>query len=187
MKRTVLIISIFLLHLVGIYANDLDVSVSIPQDYGIDFPEGLHLDRLYLAMENPAGELELLTESDIFVGLVHDTFGSVNLCLLYYGNLSQPYSVQLVIDAGEGFCLVDSTLGVFTIPVLPQISLPRLISLTEGNIILSAEENKANLVINPTGPVRGERVADIALNWNGGRNLLPGVYTAEISMVLISE
>ena len=111
----------------------------------------------------------------------------MNLSLLYYGNLSQPYSVQLAVNAGDGFRLEDNELGVFLIPISPVLSLPHLTNLSASDVILSAEENKADLIINPVGPIQGDRVVDIALNWNGGRDLIPGLYTAEVSMTLISE
>ena len=188
MRRKGLFILEFIFLSIMSYASDIDVSISVPEDYGIDFPTALHLDRLYFAMENEKGELELLTEADINVGVAYQPFGSVDLCLLYYGNLSQPYVVQLVIDADDGFLLENAEPGTFVIPISPVISLPQLTGgLATSDVLLSAEENKADLIVNPVGPVQGERVVDIALNWNGGRDLLPGVYTADISMMLISE
>lgn len=187
MMRTRMLLAIFLLMFNSLYAENVDVTVMVPEDYGIDFPSALHIDRLYFAMENEQGDLELLTESDIDVGIVYSSFGTVNLSLLYYGNLSQPYSVQLAVNAGDGFRLEDNELGVFLIPISPVLSLPHLTNLSASDVILSAEENKADLIINPVGPIQGDRVVDIALNWNGGRDLLPGLYTAEVSMTLISE
>lgn len=184
-KIKLLIICLFIVNY--LFSADVDVNLTIPEDYGIDFPSALHLDRLYFAVEGENGNLELLTESDLNIGVATSTFGSVNLCLLYYGNLANPYAVQLVVDAGEGFILLDSTQAEFTIPISPVVSQPQLTNLTATDVLLSAEENKADLVINPIGPIQGERVVDIALNWNGGRELLPGLYTADVSMMLISE
>ena len=187
MKKLLIVIT-FIFFSVIIHASDIDVSISVPEDFGIDFPSALHLDRLYFAIENSAGEFELLNEAYIDAGFAYGPFGSVNLSLLYYGNLSQPYTVQLVIDAGEGFIFESKGADAPSIPIIPVISLPQLTGgLTASDVLLSVEENKADLVINPVGPVQGERVVDIALNWNGGRDLLPGVYTADISMMLISE
>lgn len=187
MKKGILMILISLLTIVASYASDVDVTISVPEDYGIDFPAGLNLDRLYIAMENEKGDIEILTESDIDVGVAYDAIGSVDLCLLYYGNLSQPYAVQLTVDAADGFILKDEKFGTFTIPISPVITMPQLTSFSTADVVLSAEDNQADLIVYPSGPIRGERVADITLNWNGGRDLLPGFYMADISMSLISE
>ena len=117
-----------------LFSADVDVNLTIPEDYGIDFPSALHLDRLYFAVEGENGNLELLTENDLNIGIATRTFGSVDLCLLYYGNLSKPYTVQLVVDAGDGFILMDSTQGEFTIPISPVISF----SLIQASITKSS-------------------------------------------------
>ena len=67
MMRTRILLAIFLLMFNSLYAENVDVTVIVPEDYGIDFPSALHIDRLYFAMENEQGDLELLTESDIDV------------------------------------------------------------------------------------------------------------------------
>ena len=75
MKKGILMILISLLTIVASYASDVDVTISVPEDYGIDFPAGLNLDRLYIAMENEKGDIEILTESDIDVGVAYDGDG----------------------------------------------------------------------------------------------------------------
>lgn len=184
--KNIFLIFICILIVLPIVAEDMDVKLMIPEDYGIEFPSGLHLDRLYFAIENPSGDLEILSESDVDLGYAYN--GVVTIALLYYGNLSEPYSVAIVVDPGDGFKLSDSTLGTFTIPIDLSFSIPE--SMTEplsGRIFLNSNENRAELIINPAGPINGERVANIMLNWTGGRELLPGSYLAEISMALVSE
>ena len=160
----------------------------IPEDYGIEFPSGLHLDRLYFAIENSSGDLEILSESDVYLGQAYSMDGVVTIALLYYGNLSEPYSVSIVVDSGDGFKLNDPALGTFTIPINPSFSIPESTEETlSGRIFLNSNENRAELIVNPVGPINGEQVVDILLNWTGGRDLLPGSYLAEISMALVSE
>lgn len=187
MKKIFLIL-ICILIVLPITSEDMDVKLMIPEDYGIEFPSGLHLDRLYFAIENPSGDLEILSESDIDLGYAYNTNGVVTIILLYYGNLSEPYSVAIVVDPGDGFKFSDPALGTFTIPITPSFSIPESIEETlSGRIFLNSNENRAELIVNPAGPINGERVANIMLNWTGGRDLLPGSYLAEISMALVSE
>ena len=96
-KIKLLIICLFIVNY--LFSADVDVNLTIPEDYGIDFPSALHLDRLYFAVEGENGNLELLTESDLNIGVATSTFGSVNLCLLYYGNLANPYATRLQLTS----------------------------------------------------------------------------------------
>lgn len=187
MKR-IFLMFVCILIVSSIVAEGMDVSLMIPEDYGVEFPSGLHLDRLYFAIKNSSGELEILSESDIDVGRAYDTDGVVTLSLLYYGNLSEPYSVDMVVDPGDGFKLNEPTLGTFTIPIDPSFSIPESTEeKLSGKILLNSNENRAELIVKPAGPINGEQVANIMLNWTGGRELLPGSYLAEISMALVSE
>ena len=187
MKRAFILLFLTFIVLEIASADYLDVVTTVPEDFGIVFPEAIHLDRLYFAMANEEGELELITEPDIDAGILWGDTGSMEISLLYYGNLAEPYAVDVYTDVGDGFRLATEGFGTYIIPITPVFSMPELTEGVLATVSLSEEEDSAALIIRPSGPIRGGRVLDLVLNWEGGRDLLPGDYVADISIALMSE
>lgn len=163
-------------------SSSLYFSAVVPEDYGVVFPSDvLFLDSLcFEYMENGISGQLVNAEGEINIDYLHgmNTF-SVNL--LYYGNLSHDYNVELVVGDSTGWIGEDNSY----IPVDIKFG-----EYTGNNGIESRTTTVAgdslNIKVPAVGPRRGEKVGNIIFSWENDMDLQPGIYKLDVNFVLRS-
>lgn len=158
----------------------INMELIVPEDYGVFIPENvLRLDRLIFATEIADNEYRLLERNvDVFTSLVDEDGFTVTL--IYYGNLSTPYTVTL--DASSaGFAMRQ---GDRLIPIDLAFRSPDTPSDQIVTDFVSGGE--ITFTVLPGGPVTGEAAAVLDVSWPKQANLVPGIYEAVIDIRLTS-
>ena len=162
--------------------QELILETSVPENYGIHVPdEALKLDQFVFEFETDNGAGELLTDSRFSIGSF-DELEMQSFTLLYYGNLSTEYSVEIRSDSGDGFVYQERNAD-FNVPVNISFSepdeKPEDIEITEDE-----EYAVARVTIPPRGPRRGVEVVSLDISWNEQRDLYPGRYELVLNIQL---
>ena len=179
-----LLISVFPLAFSDYESESLILETVVPENYGIHTPDdAVELGQFLFQFETEPGTSELLTDSRIVIDNIEQKYFE-ELTLLYYGNLSEEYNVEISIDTGSGFISSNHDNGV--IPV--SVSFSEADDKGEGITIIKDEEySKANIIVPPTGPRRGEETLTITLSWQDVRDVIPGRYEMELYIGLLSR
>ena len=183
MKRVVLIFTIFLVLNLCLYsANEsLNIGFSIPDDYGVIFPEeALRLDRFVFEIETPFNTHQLVQDNNIDLGYLSQWNEKGLLILLrYYGNLSYEYSVRLSV----GRPVVWNGPEGGNVPVDVDIKS----ATTDPAVWVAESDEFVDISVVPSGLMLGVPVAEISLDWDFGSNPIPGDYSTTLFVVLSAE
>ena len=185
-KRLIIFSSILFILCAGCLAatddiktESLVVNAEVPEDYGIVFPpEALHMDRIYFTLQPDAENVSdyLMSEETLIdLGNMDIGLNEFRISLVYYGNQINPYAFTIDADAGIGW--YDEKGNNMTIEI--KMEDPD----TEDDIYVTEISNAAvSVTVPPAGPRRGDPVADVALSWELGLDLEPGVYSALLTL-----
>lgn len=188
MKKILSVLILFLVFLsLSAVGNDqtLILETVVPENYGINVPDhALHLDQFVFEFEGDRGISELLTESRFSIGNFEST-RMQTFTLLFYGNLSTDYTVQISVDTEDGFVRQSGN---------NEASIPVSVFFEEADekpeditVVCDEEYAKAYVTIPPTGPRRGVEVVTLTLLWEEVRDLLPGEYEMAVDIELLSN
>lgn len=188
MRRLLLAILILAISF-SVFASDntqsLVLETFVPENYGINVPdEALKLDQFVFEFESESGIGEILTDSRFSIGNFENSYMQ-EFTLLYYGNLSQDYSVRISADTGEGFIL-QSAESEDSIPVLVKFEEPD--DKPEDIVVVCDEEYARASVFIPSGKQRrGVEALDMVVLWTDAMDLLPGKYDLTVDIELLSS
>lgn len=118
LKKIFSFLAVFILVLVSSYAgnskasNTLHVVASVPENYGVAFPDDalrfgdfvfeIKFDlKLDLEAEFEVGNTEgkaLIRTDEISIGEMQPGLGNFNFTLVYYGNQSKPYRTDILVE-----------------------------------------------------------------------------------------
>lgn len=187
MKKLFLLLFLLLL-LTTLAATDMNtqeliLETTVPENYGIHVPDdALKLDQFLFEFNTKEGISELLTDSRFSVGSF-DELDMQSFTLIYYGNLSNSYSVLVRVDS-TGF--EKNGQAPSTIPVNISFSEPE--DKPEDITIVDDEEyGTCSIVIPPSGPRRGVEVVNLNIGWDSQRDILPGRYEMTLNIELLSN
>lgn len=184
MKNFLILILLSMFSMVGAQPEkSLTLKTIIPEDYGITVPDVLKLDRLVFAIRLEDGNTSLVERNLIDTGISNEGDNSMEIVLLYYGNLETPYDVYLRVDPGLGFVCEDGPSYAPTFPVHVALSQPE--EFMDNAELDVYDDGFARLTVLPNGPIRGEEAVLVSLGWDAGRNMPPGKYSAEIWLSLL--
>ena len=157
--------------------ESLMVNAVIPEDYGIEFPEAFHMDRLYFSYTQEADAL--ISSDHMDAGLMQVGENEFRISLLYYGNQSKDYTFILEADADEGWR--DDMGNVIPLDM-------KVVDATDTDDISVTERDRgsAEITIPAAGPRRGDAAVDIILEWLGSPDPEPGTYTADVNLRMYS-
>ena len=157
--------------------SKISLVTDIPEDYGIEFPEAVHIDHLYFGVEENPTERDFIRLPIIEVGNTSggDT-GYYRLNLYYFGNMSGAYDVKLSAESVGGFRLAGSTAE--SIPLDVRFEIPEV--LQDSFDVEINPDGSAQIAISPEGPVRGREVVNMVFSWDAGGNAVPGEYVADV-------
>ena len=189
MKRRLILILMIMLPMLFLHAavtrtnlsdaieESLMVNAVIPEDYGIEFPEAFHMDRLYFSYTQEADAL--ISSDHMDAGLMQVGENEFRISLLYYGNQSKDYTFILEADADEGWR--DDMGNVIPLDM-------KVVDATDTDDISVTERDRgsAEITIPAAGPRRGDAAVDIILEWLGSPDPEPGTYTADVNLRMYS-
>ena len=185
MKHKILIvIFIFVFLFPGTALDNKDEKLTfaarVPEDYGVYKPsEALSIDKFVLELMRGN---TLITDENVFLGSISEFRNGVGFSMLYYGNLGYDYDVKISVDATSGFVMHKDD-EIYTIPVEVSYQEPK--ELHEGITVSSDPiNNSMGVHVAPVGPLHGERVLDVFLEWDGSRDLVPGIYQADVDITI---
>lgn len=189
MKKVFYIFVLFILtvslHSIDINSQELILETVVPENYGIHVPdEAISLDQFLFEFSTEVGTSELLTDSHFSVG----SFEDVNMqtfTLIYYGNLSNEYNVEIRAGSSKGFVNQDLD-NVVSIPVQIKYSEPED-KPADIEITDDEEYGVCSIVIPPAGPRRGVDVVNLDISWDSQRDLYPGSYEMTLNIELLSN
>ena len=168
-----------------ISTQELILEAMVPENYGIHVPDdALKLDQFLFEFSTEVGTSELLTDSHFSVG----SFEDVNMqtfTLIYYGNLSNEYNVEIRAGSSKGFVNQDLD-NVVSIPVQIKYSEPED-KPADIEITDDEEYGVCSIVIPPAGPRRGVDVVNLDILWDSQRDLYPGSYEMTLNIELLSN
>lgn len=156
--------------------TELVLTTEIPEDYGIEFPEAIHLDHLYFSVQTTPTVRDFIRTDTIDTGSITSSDGYYRLKLLYYGNLSRPYNVMLSAESDGGFRSSDHTAD--SIPLDIRFERPGI--MDDAFSVDINDDGSAHLHINTDGPVRGVEALDMIFTWTPASDTVPGEYVADI-------
>lgn len=157
--------------------ESLVVNAEVPEDYGIVFPQdALHMDRIYFSLQTDRADDYLISEKTLIdLGDMEIGLNESSLTLIYYGNQIDNYTFTIEADAGIGWYDEKGN----NMPIEIKMEDPD----TEDDIYVTEISNAAvSVTVPPAGPRRGDPVADVALSWELGLDLEPGVYSALLTL-----
>lgn len=187
MKRFLLLMILISLTIISSFAalngETLVIETIVPENYGIHTPDdAIELGQFVFSFETDAEIGNLLTEQRLKIDNIEEVKEQC-FTLLYYGNLSQDYNVQISIDTGLGFNSVNSA---SYIPVEVRFEEPE--EKPNDIIVIKDEEySKASVIIPPTGPRRGVETLDMIFSWSDVADAMPGRYEMDINIELVSN
>lgn len=185
MKRFMFVIFISILGIASFASNVLQMSIDIPAHYGVELPkDALVLDR-FVFQYNAGEGTALMPKENVDFGVITDYPDGITFTILYYGNLNVPYTAKIHADANQGFYAHDQEGNVITIPL--ELEWVRSDNALDSYSVETDNDGNVSVVLPPSGPAYGEAVADIHLSWGDKKDLVPGIYNADISFELISE
>lgn len=164
--------------------KSLEVATVVPVDYGVLFPaDGLHVDRLYLALEKNGGDRTFLTTDDTFLdtGLITSHPNGLVFEFLFYGNLDSDYTVEVSADGGRGFVLQGRDIE-YNIPL--DISFSEPDELPEGVTLDIRDDVTAVMNVRTLGAESALEVLNLNLSWVDSPDSIAGEYMADLSVKL---
>lgn len=182
MIRKIVVIFVFLLSMISLYAEEeLTFTATVPEDYGVVMPEGvLMFDKFAINIEVSNEHEFLLMQDMLYLGdIVEAEVNSLDFTMLYYGNLAQPYDVRIEIDPGYGWYLWQDA-EEYRIPISVGYSRPS--NLSSDVYLTGVENDSAHVAVMPSGPKAALPVLNVNMTWEGDRNLIPGVYQADLKV-----
>ena len=187
MKKILLMIFILVIALPLSAAVDdthtITLETEIPEDWAIEFPNALHLDKLFFAEINVGDDYTLLVHSDLDFGISRGGRETRRLVILFYGNPAQTYDVELASRSDAGFVHEEMKDEGYQFPLNIEFQVPEFIPDGVG-IEISEDKTRAFLTVDPNGPISGLRVLDMVFSWDGENILVPGVYNADVELLL---
>ena len=171
------------------YSNTLHIVAEVPENFGVSFPEKAIRfgDFVFEVKLDVTTDFELdgkdgralVTSDTISIGEIQPGADSFNFTLVYYGNLSKPYSSEILIDPNIVWFLESDQL-VVDVPI--RVTLTKS-ERCDGDIIcISSRDGQTYIEIPPSGPRDGIPVVDVSVEWDGGYDLKPGKYTTELKL-----
>lgn len=183
MKKLLLILISLLLVMPVIFAEELslDVAVNVPDDYQVNKPtDAISIDHFVLELEEDSSAEKVLDNRNIEIGNIEDVLeDGFNISFLYYGNLSDKYTIKLKNSIAR---LFTSEYGSQVIPL--EIMFLEADHPSENIQYDFMDEDEAVITILPTGPVNGMEVFKIHLALSDTPAVLPGEYTASLVLEL---
>ena len=163
--------------------HTITLETEIPEDWAIEFPNALHLDKLFFAEINVGDDYSLLVHSDLDFGISRGGRETRRLVILFYGNPAQTYDVELTSRSDAGFVHEEMKDEGYQFPLNIEFQVPEFIPDGVG-IEISEDKTRAFLTVDPNGPISGLRVLDMVFSWDGENILVPGVYNADVELLL---
>ena len=193
MKKFILLILALMIasSVFSVDSKKVSLNVEIPEDYNVVIPDGsAKLDRLVLELH-----LDAASDNSLNIGRTSSTSmlssssglnitdslfdsGMLRMTMLYYGNQSSDYRVNVSIDTGKGWGLGKSSY----LPI--SASFKRNAESDEDIVISENIDDSVDIVIPPAGLRQGVPVADINLSWERISSIVPGRYSADIVLSL---
>ena len=158
-------------------------TVAVPEDYGVSVPEdAVMIDKMAVSVGRTNGTDELLTETSFHLGSVSEAQNtSMDFTMLYYGNLAEPYDVYLEVDPGIGWYMYRDG-ELYSFPIDVSFLEPDATGTGIESEIQEDIEGRVPIYIEATGPQSGLPVVKVHMAWEGYRNLIPGMYQADIDL-----
>ena len=173
-----LLVVLFLISIVvsALIAEPGGVSLTIPDDYGIDVPENVLMFGKFVIELNPESEArQLLRSSDVSVVDSDD----ISLRLRYFGNSSSVYAVDFYADA-----FIGAEEGFF--PVMDSVVITGAVK--DGSVVVKERTGSgADIRIEPGGLKRGISVADVSLDLDIPQDILPENYKIGLLLSLSAK
>ena len=172
----ILLSFLVILPLPSVVEEKLEVTTSVPEDFGIVFPsDALHIDRLYFAFKSSDGYSYLTENMPLIINSMEAN--SLHLVMLYYGNQAETYNVRMEFDVGQGW--VSNEIAGSVVPI--TIDLDKSDG-PQDVMVENVDYGVVNLSVPPAGPRRGESVLDVDLGWDGYYDLEPGMYETDLNI-----
>lgn len=182
MKSILFFLSVLILSVSTLMAEsqNLEFSLSIEEDYGIQIPDDvIRLDRFVFEYTDEAGASHLMSSSAFDAGSLQLDQNSAVITLRYYGNLSSDYEVSISGDVAEGWHIGDKILPI-TIEFLESDDKPEDITVRE------IRYGEVGIKVPATGSRESVPVVDLVLTWGGEEGLMPGEYETSMRLELSS-
>ena len=175
-------------------SNTLHVVASVPENYGVAFPDDalrfgdfvfeVKFDlKLDLEAEFEVGNTEgkaLIRTDEISIGEMQPGLGNFNFTLVYYGNQSKPYRTDILVEPN----LVWVFEGDDSVIVPIEVELVQNENCESDIICVSYRDGQAYIEIPPAGPREDVPVLDVKVKWDGGKDLIPGNYSTDLLLYM---
>lgn len=184
--RKILIFVLVITFVIPVFAavdkEELTFTAIVPEDYGVTIPEdAIMFDKLAINIDGHNEGEYLLTSDLVHLGEISAAEdNTMKFSMLYYGNLANSYDVNIKIDPGVGWYIWRGD-EMINFPIDVEYAAPAEL---DSAVIYNEDDESATVRVSvlPTGPQTALPVVDVKMNWEGIRDLIPGVYQTDLKV-----